>query len=36
MIKEEQRPRGWQPEAVDAKDVQLQLITPPSRVSRMV
>jgi hypothetical protein len=30
MIKEGKRPRGWQPEAVDANSVQLQLITRPA------
>jgi hypothetical protein len=30
MIKEGKRPRGWQPEAVNANSFQPQLITPPA------
>ena len=30
MIKEGERPRGWQPEAVNANSIQLQLITRPA------
>ena len=30
MIRKEERPRGWHPEAVDEKSVQFQLITLPA------